>query len=362
MVGTALAAVASRASADESAATSSAATSSAATSIEKQARWVAGMEPLASFEASPEWRTYARGEDERWAAARARIGIMQAWAARELTPLLLAEHTLFYPFGGPDALHAIALFGSSAKRMVLVGLEPVGSLPDLSRPNPTPPGYFTRLSAASADLHRLTFFRTQEMANDFQRDGVIATLVAAIVRMGGSVSGVGVGVGVGAAASASGSTSTTASARIDWTNSAGKARRLDYLQADLANAGLKIHTSFVNMLHGLAPYVTFLKAAMYLPAEARFASLRQAMLDDSAVIVQDDTGIPFRHFDASKWATKLFGKYEAPQPPFEDKAQADLKAALDRRSTEAVPFGIGYRIEARRSNLLIASKGGSTSR
>ena len=61
---------------------------------------------------------------------------------------------------------------------MLVGLEPVGALPDPTRP--VPAGFFGRLGAALGDVHRLTFFRTLEMSNDFQREGVLAALVATI--------------------------------------------------------------------------------------------------------------------------------------------------------------------------------------
>jgi hypothetical protein len=145
------------------------------------------------------------------------------------------------------------------------------------------------------------------------------------------------------------------SARIDWTTATGKARRLDYVQADLANAGLASAPALVASVHALAPYVTFVKAAMYLLAEARFTSLRQALLDDSAIVVQDDTGVPFRAFD-ERWATRLYGRYEAPGAPFEERVQPALRAAFERRAA-ALPFGIGYHVQPARSNLLVASKG-----
>ena len=105
-----------------------------------------------------------------------------------------------------------------------------------------------------------------------------------------------------------------------------------------------------------APYVTFVKAAMYLLAETRFSTLRQSMLDDSSLLVQDDTGIPFRYLD-DKWATRFFGRYETPGSPFEERAQPNLKAAFERRPQSPLPFGIGYHVLPARSNLLIASKG-----
>src|SRR5207253_531172 len=118
-------------------------------------RWVAGLDPPKSFEPSAEWRAYATKEGERWLASAVRIKAMEDWSAKELTAVP-ADRPVVYPFAGPDALHAIALFGAKAKRLFLVGLEPVGTLPDASR---TPAaGTFTRLGAAQSDLHRLGFF------------------------------------------------------------------------------------------------------------------------------------------------------------------------------------------------------------
>jgi hypothetical protein len=336
----------------------------AAVDVEAEARWLAGVAPRAAAEhgdaaSLDEWRSYARREDERWQLGSARLKAMQDWAAREIAPLLPADHALFYPFAGPDALHALALFGV-ARRIVLVGLEPVGALPDPTRPPPV--GFFTRLGVALGDVHRLTFFRTQEMSTDFQREGVLAALVATIVRMGGKVASVHSSSGFGdssqdpAGRGGASAPSAARSARIEWIATDGQARRLDYVQADLANVGLKGSAGFVATVRGLAPYVTFVKAAMYLLAETRFSDLRQMILDDSAVVVQDDTGIPFRHFD-ERWATRLFGRYEGPGAPYEDRVQPALRAAFERPGVSLLPFGIGYHVQSQRSNLLIASKG-----
>jgi hypothetical protein len=308
-----------------------------------QARWLAGLAPLPGIAESAEWTAYAKAENERWQLTQARVKAMQDWSTRELVPLVPADHSVFYPFAGPDALHALSLFGG-ARRIVLVGLEPVGALPDPAVA--VPAGFFPRLGAAMGDVHRLTFFRTHEMSTDFQREGVLAALVATVARMGGKVSSVqGVQTGM-----------TPPSARIDWVTSTGQPRRLDYVQADLANAGLKSASSLVATVHGLAPHVTFVKAAMYLLAEARFSSLRQTILDDSAIVLQDDTGVPFRHFD-ERWATRFFGRYEAPGAPFEERVQPNLRTAFEQRGASPLAFGIGYHVQPARSNLLIASKG-----
>jgi predicted component of type VI protein secretion system len=313
-------------------------------STDAQARWLAGLAPLPGVDPDAEWRTYTAAENERWAASQPRVKAMQDWESRELAPLLPADHTLFYPFAGPDALHALALFGG-ARRLVLVGLEPVGALPDPTKP--VPAGFFGRLGFALGDVHRLTFFRTHEMSSDFQRDGVLPAIVATIARMGGTVSSV--------------QTNATMppSARIEWTTTSGQARRLDYVTADLANAGLKGSAApLVTTVHALAPYVTFVKAAMFLLAEPRFTMLKQMILDESAVVLQDDTGVPFRSFD-ERWAMRFFGRYEAPGKPYEERVQPTLRDAFEqkRSASNALPFGIGYHVQPGRSNLLVASKG-----
>jgi len=296
-----------------------------------QARWLAGLEAAKAPAPEPtaEWRAYAQTENDRWAASAARIKAMEDWAAKELS----ADQTILYPFAGPDALHAIALFGK-AKRIFMLGLEGVGSLPD---PRQAPAaGYFSRLGASQADLHRLGFFRTQEMASDYSKSGVLPSIAGSIVRLGGKITSVRGG-------------------RIDWTNKAGEARRIDYVAADLSNAALKNQTQLIADIHGLAPYVTFLKAGMYLLGESRFSYLRQTLFDESATIVQDDTGVPIKHFDP-KWALRFYGAYEAPPPAYADRAQDDLKDALEHRAVSALPFGFGYHVQPAKACLVIATK------
>lgn len=305
----------------------------------RHARWVAGVAPLHGIEPTVEWRAFADLESERWQSAKARLSSIDAWAGRELRTIA-SSLSLFYPFAGPDALHALALF-PAAPRMLLAGLEPVGAVPDPAR---VPSGFFGRLGRAMGDLHRLTFFRTQEMQSDFAALGVVPAIVATIVRLGGNVTEV--------------YSLSATSARIAWTNASGTSQRLDYIQGDLSNAGISSRPDLAQAIDACSPHATLVKSAMFLLAESRFSTLRRTILDRSPLVVQDDTGIPFRYFD-ERWATRLFGHYEAPGTPFELRHQPDLDAAYVARRPHSLPFGIGYHVLPARSNLLVATRGGA---
>lgn len=302
-----------------------------------RARWLAGIDPARAFEPSNEWRAYAQTENDRWLATGKRVKAMQDWSAQELAAVP-SERAVLYPFAGPDALHALSLFARS-KRIFMVGLEPVGTLPDATKAPAS--GYFARLGAAQSDLHRIGFYRTQEMASDFSKEGVSAAILGTLVRMGGKIGSVSTGT-------------SPPSLRVDWTSRSGEPRRLDYVQADLANVGLKAQSQLIADIHALAPYVTFIKAGMYLLSEARFSYLRQTLLDESAVVVQDDTGIPIKAFD-SRFALKYWGAYEAPPAAYDDRAQPELKSALEHRSAGPLPFGFGYHVAPAKACLVVAT-------
>jgi hypothetical protein len=86
-----------------------------------------------------------------------------------------------------------------------------------------------------------------------------------------------------------------------------------------------------------------LKSASYLPHEGGFSTIRDFLLEQSDIIVEDDSGIEYRYFDPARWQMRLFGDYQAPIDIFKQYYQPDLSDAYSRSSPEALPFGIGYR-------------------
>src|SRR5437763_17026638 len=97
------------------------------------ARFIAGLPgkpggPFADLEESAEWKEHRRLIDRAWKRAESElIGGLQEFQNRELGEAVSNTDTLFYPFGGPDALTPTVFFPHS-RMYVLIGLEPAGTL------------------------------------------------------------------------------------------------------------------------------------------------------------------------------------------------------------------------------------------
>ena len=85
--------------------------------------------------------------------------------------------------------------------------------------------------------------------------------------------------------------------------------------------------------------------------------IREQVIAKSSAIAQDDTGIPFRFFDQTKWDVILYGKYTQPFGSFKYRKQADLKVAFDKgQNVKDLGFFIGYGYGRAPSNLLVARR------
>jgi hypothetical protein len=114
-------------------------------------------------------------------------------------------------------------------------------------------------------------------------------------------------------------------------------------------------SGFRAFLDKLGPADSFIKSASYLLHSGGFTQVRGFLLDHSATIVQDDSGIPVRYFDPRKWKLQAFGHYLGPLRLFGNSYQAEMGPLF----AHALPldFGLGYRFRKNESNLLLAQKG-----
>jgi len=137
----------------------------------------------------------------------------------------------------------------------------------------------------------------------------------------------------------------------------GRVRELIYLPIWLSNEAVDPSTPSGKFLASRKGGALMLKAAVYLLHWPKYDTLRQHFLNSSELIVQDDSGIPFR--DLTAFNVELFGNYIRPVPIglVGYHPQPDLALAYRQRSQPiSFHYGYGARVGTHYSNLQVARR------
>src|SRR5690606_31407101 len=115
---------------------------------------------------------------------------------------------------------------------------------------------------------------------------------------------------------------------------------------------------FLTYLRKLEPTTTLIKSASYLLHITEFRKMRNVLLDTSAFLVQDDSGLQYELLRKRGWEVRPYGTYVVPIPPFENKFQPELAALFDSGKARPLPFRFGYHLNLndKRSTLMVASR------
>ena len=324
--------------------------------IDALASFIAGMQYnknlcFSRLDSAIGWRTYSTEYDSLFAyASRLRINSMKSWADDELIRDTTVT-TLFYPFSGPDFLTA-DIFYPSVRQYILVGLEPIGELPDLCNMKPdSAKEYMNSVSAALNDLLIRSYFITSKMNSDLRKtriNGVISMLSVFIERMGHHIVSMR-NIGIDSTGnyriidSLQNRNLPIQGVRMDFTTGAsGRLQSVTYFRADLSNKGLKNNPGFRKYITRLPLSCTFLKSAAFLMYSHNFKLIRDLIFDRSSTILQDDSGIAFRDFNRSRWKIRLYGKFSKPKNELSFYRESSLVEAFRHSEARPLPFSLGY--------------------
>ena len=312
---------------------------------------------LSPLRQTQRWRLHQANVNELWRQFSGyRQPRIDAWARRELDGLRNQE-TLFYPFSGPDILFANAFF-PNASNYILCGLEGTDGLPELSSLSNEQreaglDGLYTSITTAL----NCSFFITKDMRVDLQRTafkGTLPIMLVFLARQGTDIQSV-VPIELDSAGNVRdlppGSSSRAFVIRCR--SLFGRSKNIYYFQQNLADDGLASSPKFTRFLAHFPNCATYIKSASYLMHSAEFSSIRSLILRQSAGILQDDSGIPFRFFDQRSWDVKLYGKYTGVLDIFQSYYQTDLLNAYGGNGYRVsdIDFGMGYKFEAGYSNM-----------
>jgi len=335
------------------------------------ARFLAGLppaqnSPLAALAKDPGWAQHAHFFDSIFSREDANtLSKVRAFAKEHLPA---HSDAMLYMFSGPDFLYATSFF-PSASTYVLSGLEPVGDVPQLtSLPRGAVDSSLRNIEGSLATILNLSFFITKNMKTQLTEGpvyGALPILYVFLARTGKTVHEVSL-VSVDAqgnvvAAEEPGTKQRAAAqsaakgVKIVFSDGSGPRQTLYYFSTDLSDGGVK-HSGFLQFCAKLGPADSFLKSASYLLHSGGFTRVRRFLIDRSATILQDDSGIPLAYFDAKQWHLQPFGHYLHPLGIFPNAYQPDMAELF--RSAAPLDFGIGYLWRKNESNLLLATRTG----
>jgi hypothetical protein len=330
--------------------------------VDDTARYLAGMQlstgsPLATLTDEEGWAAHARFFNRAFGELdRTQLVKIRAWSSATLRQ---RRPTMFYMFSGPDFLYADAFF-PGASTYVLVGLEPVGQIPDLEH---MPRGSIgPALANIANSLHSVlsfSFFITHTMRTELSTGrlgGTAPILYVFLARAGKTVreaSLIALDADGNEQPDGPGVKSAAHGVKIVFSGPEGRAQTLYYFTTNLENSSV-VNSGILKFCEQLAPGDSLIKSASYLMHREHFTNIRDFLLTHSETILQDDSGIPLAHFDRKIWQLQPFGRYLGPVAVFPQSYQPSLSELFARGNATPINFGVGYRWRPHESNLLLA--------
>jgi hypothetical protein len=284
---------------------------------------------------------------------------IRVWSATNLTS---PKPVMFYMFGGPDFLYANAFF-PNASTYVLSGLEPVGQIPELLKLQRWSVVQALRnIQGSLRNVLTLSYFITAHMSQDLNAgpvNGTLPILYVFLARSGKTIHDVSLvhldeqgalqaGDGIKVRAPARG-------VKIMFSEDGGAQKTLYYFSTNLSDERGKSNALLL-FSKSLGQGDSFVKSASYLLHSSEFSQVRNFILENSSVILQDDTGVPVRLLDTAKWQLRPFGRYVGPIAMFEGMYQTKLNELYQKSQPGPIEFGVGYRWYGNQSNLLLATR------
>lgn len=327
------------------------------------ARYLAGLPSAdaegAKFVRDANWQQHAQNFNAAWdKLEKAQLSKVRDWSAQQLkTP----PRPLFYTFSGPDFIYANSFF-PSATTYVMVGLEPIGPIPQV---NDRTRFALANLRGSLNTILNISYFITSDMGSRLHSGelrGTLPIFYAFLARSGKTIHEVSLvnldreGVAHEVAAHGQrGAARVDPGVKIVFSSGAGPRQTIYYFSTDLSDAGVKA-SGFLKFVDKLGSGDALVKSASYLLHGGNFSLVRQALLDKANTVVQDDTGIPARFFKPEEWQLQPFGAYLGPIEIFQGMYQPQLAQLFRTGKPPKLDFGIGYRWRGHDSNLLLARK------
>lgn len=350
---------------------------------EDRARFLAGLplpenSPLRHLTTSRHYQKHRQAMDRFWKRVQEEsVDRMRIWR-RNRIPVDQETRPALYPLSGADFVNLHTMF-PRARGYLMFALEKPGFPPDpLKLKSWQIAPRLASLRRVIASIASRNYFYSRSMRDEMREDdlsGITPALMVFASRLGLQVQDVRrIGLDADGFLHELNRKGTFGDGRRPVVRGVririrapgdSQSRSLVYLQIRVARDTLYLNHPVGKFLWQFSDINTMLKSAVYLLHWERYAGLRNFLLLESNVVVQDDSGIPFRFFTGGGWNIRLFGDYVTYRMKIgglgQIRLQADLLARYkkERRDIEPVPFRFGYgalRRDAGRSTLMLLTR------
>ena len=324
------------------------------------ARLLAGLplaedDPLYGLTQTPEWEAHRAKMDEMWAKSRETLLKVDAIRLKDLTDISGRAENVLYAFSGPD-FPFVADFFPDSKTYVLMGLEKTGTPIDGKKASKK---MYKKYEEALLWMLQKSYFVTSYMSGDLNNaelDGTIPILTVLMTRMGYEILDV-VYQDLTAEGEWKDKNGRSSFVRIDFFKTgATESKSLYYLSTDISNE--KFDPRVLKMLGKLDADKTgaFVKSCSYCLHYGTFSTIREAILDHSFALIQDDTGITYKTLLGRGLDITLYGTYTEPIDLFPRSVfQKDLDKAY-KEGTDIRPLGFRFGYNYKGSSLIVARR------
>lgn len=345
------------------------------------ARVLAGLPALAdqdvnkSWRREEFWRAHATGMSKMWKEFGAEHGLkVRNWGATELTDVATTP-VVFQPFGGPDFVFSHLLF-PNAETFVVCGQSPCIDMPKLEG---IPEG--TLADTVFSVREAMASMLKAEREPDLKRpagpganlQGALPMLLALAARTGHLVEGIELMPADGGVPSpvAPGQIALDPLAAGDFQargghpssacvltlrTAEGRQRRLFYFQQDMRDEGLPESAALLQYLNKQDRVIVVVNETAHELHRPNTMRIQQYIAKHAVAIVQDPSGVPFKHFSPKAWNIQKYGTYSGAPSQFREFDQPELIASYNDASSkaQALPFGAGPLGKELPTSLMIA--------
>jgi len=296
--------------------------------------------------------------DESWAVYQKDHGqAIVEWAKTEIK--FSGTGSVFYPFSGPDFVTVNQMY-PDADRYVMVAMQAAGEPAQLATMSPERAQQFqTKFLREWKRFAYNAFFITAELEADrFAKNthiGITTILTTFALYSGYDVAEVYPITYDSASGQFIKSAGAWNSVRLVLKKN-GKTVALDYVRLDLSDQNLLVKEPMRGWLSHMTQHPMLIKAASHLLQDGNFIVLRDMIVKNAPIVVQDETGVDYAQLKKIG-KVDLYGGFSLPFEQFSPHKQQTLAQAYRQATAlKPMPFAFSYNKEHERRSVQIVRR------